>query len=275
MWLNRRKSVQYFLLESAEICLLTVMPHREDFQRSLIDTCNSSWSVSSNLPIASQLINSHDVANSVRGLVFLNFTKRTKQTAEKSLLRHPRNILLWAGQFSRSKFRFSPLWDSLLFSLCNLKANLVLWFREKKKVLFQLGCSPVITKTWLKPSWSLCCKSKPSGLSHSAGLNSPRNCSGGLEDSAPIPVHQGDLPLPYEECIMLRERIPSAWTPIAQNWARPETWNCMLVLPSHSKNQTVGGITLDVHFYFYFFLVPLDKPSAGSIQPPRASLPPA
>lgn len=133
MWLNRRKSVQYFLLESAEICLWTVMPHREDFQRSLIDTCNSSWSVSSYLPIASQLMNSHDVANSVRGLVFLNFTKQTKQTAEKSLLRHPRNILLWAGQFSSSKFHFSPLWGSLLFSVCNLKANLVLWFREKKK----------------------------------------------------------------------------------------------------------------------------------------------
>lgn len=145
MWLNRRKSGQFFLLEWAEICVWTVMPHREDFQRSPTDTCNSSWSVSSNLPIASRLMNSHDVANSMCGLVFLNFTKRPKKkkTAEKSLLRHPRNILLGSGQFFSSKFYFSPLWGSILFSVCNLKANLVLWFRKKRSCF-----------SWVAALWS-------------------------------------------------------------------------------------------------------------------------
>jgi len=55
------------------------MPHGGGLG-SATDTCNGSWSVSSKLPIASRLVNSHDVVNSVLGLVLLNFTKQPKNS---------------------------------------------------------------------------------------------------------------------------------------------------------------------------------------------------
>lgn len=97
----------------------------------------------SNLAIASCLMNTYDVVNSA-WFDFPKLHQGGKKRAKKSFLKQPRNILWQQTLIS------SPFGDSLLFSCTQFKTqfSLVIW-GGWQKVLFQLGCTPVVTKTWL------------------------------------------------------------------------------------------------------------------------------